>query len=775
MIGSIVSHYKILEKLDEGGMGMVYKAEDTRLKRTVALKFLAPELTSDRGAKDRFINEAQAASALEHNNICNIHEIGETEEGHLFIAMACYEGESLKSRIAKGPLQIKVATDIALQIAQGLQKAHEKEIIHRDIKPGNIFITTDGTVKILDFGLAKLAGHAKLTKTGSTVGTAAYMSPEQARGQEIDRRTDIWSLGVVMYEMLTGRLPFAGDYEQAIVYNVLNQEPEPLAAAYVKVPVWLQQMVEKAMAKNADKRYQRADEIAAELQAMREEMKAGVAEQRPIRLRIPLKKRSYLYGGIALLLAAIVAVKLFLYTGTSMKVNSIAVLPLTNLSGDPGQEYFADGMTDELITDLAKVKALKVISRTSIMQYKGTKKPLPQIARELNVDAVIEGSVLREGGQVRISAQLIQAATDQHLWAESYQRDLRGVLTLQGEIAGAIVERVRAALTAGERARLARARPVDPEAHDAYLKGMQCSYRLTPQDLGTALEYLEVALKKDPSYAAAYAGVAFVWLFRQQFGYTAPREAGPRARAAALKAIELDSTLGEGHSALAAVEFLYGWDWAGAEVEFTRAIELNPNFPDARSIYSTYLMAMKRPGEAMAQIRRALELDPLNALIQLHYGSLLLFSGRYDEAIVQYSKLLRTSPENPGAHAGLAAIFFLRSRYRESLAETKASYAVDHEMQETLTQGYAQSGYRGAMKCAADMMAARARKTYVGPVEVATLYNEAGEKDRALEWLEKGLEVRDPVMAYLDLWPDLEPLRSDPRFQNLLRRMNLPE
>jgi Tfp pilus assembly protein PilF len=433
-------------------------------------------------------------------------------------------------------------------------------------------------------------------------------------------------------------------------------------------------------------------------------------------------------------------------------------------------------MTEELITNLAKISALKVISRTSMMQYKGTKKPLPQIAKELNVDAIIEGSVLREGGQVRITAQLIQASTDQHLWAESYQRDLRGVLALQGEIASVIAQKVRAALTPTERARLASARTVNPEAYEAYLKGMQSWYRFSPQDIEAALEYFELALKKDPNYAPAHSGVALVWIGRQQMGYTAPREAGPKAKAAALKAVELDSTLAQAHSSLASVNYLYEWDWAGADVEFKRAIELNPNFPDARALYSHYLMIMKRPEEAMAQMQRALELDPFNALFQVWYVSDLESADRYDEAIVQIRKALRTSPGVPFfAHWMLSGYLFRKAMYEESLAEMKAYYAGDREMEEALTQGYAQSGYRGAMRRAADLLAARARKTYVLPSDVAGLYVMAGEKAQALAWLEKGFEVRDPNMPYVNVYQIFDSLHNTPRFQDLLRRMKLPQ
>jgi len=409
-----------------------------------------------------------------------------------------------------------------------------------------------------------------------------------------------------------------------------------------------------------------------------------------------------------------------------------------------------------------------------MMQYKGTKKPLPQIARELNVDAVIEGSVLREGGRVRVTAQLIQASTDEHLWAESYERDLRSVLAMQNEMASVIAEKVHAALTPAEEARLASARPVNPEAYEAYLKGMQYWYKLTPQDIETALEYFELALKKDPNYAPAHSGLALVWIGRQQMGYTAPREAGPKAKAAALKAVELDSTLAEAHSSLADVNCFYEWDLAGADVEFKRAIELNPNFPDARAVYSNYLMFMKRPEEAMAQIQRALELDPLNAFFQAFYGLDLQMVGRNDEAIAQFRKALITSPHLPFARNNLAQTFFNKGMYADSLAERKADWAGDRELEEALAQGFAQSGYRGAMRRAADIVAARSRTTYVGPTYIASLYMTAGEKERTLEWLEKSFEARDPNLPYVSAKPTYDSLRSDPRFQDLLRRMNFP-
>jgi serine/threonine protein kinase/Tfp pilus assembly protein PilF len=777
MIGKTVSHYKILEKLGEGGMGVVYKAEDTKLKRTVALKFLPAELTRNEEAKKRFIHEAQTASSLDHPNVCTIYEIDETEEGQTFIAMACYEGDSLKKKIERGPLKLEESADIAMQIANGLTKAHEKGIVHRDIKPANIFITTDGMVKILDFGLAKLTGQTKLTRTGSTMGTIAYMSPEQVRGEEVDQCSDIWSLGVVMYEMLTGTLPFPGDYEQAIVYRILNEEPEPITSVQVKIPVGLERIVEKALVKATEKRYQRADEIAAELQSLKEDIKAGVAKPRLIKLRIARKRRPYVYGAMAVLMAAIVIARLLLFTGTSVKIDSIAVLPLVNLSDDKEQEYFADGMTEELITSLAKISALKVISRTSVMQYKGTKKPLPQIAKELNVDALIEGSVLREGGQVRISAQLIQAATDQHLWAESYQRDLRGILALQGEIASAISENIKVKLTAQEETRLAGARQVNLEAYDAYLKG---SYKwmnfMTSEDLDTAEKYFNLALEKDPSYAPAYVGRAWVWIVRNQWGFVSPEEAGPKAKAAALRAIELDANSAGAQEALAMVRKVIDWDWDNAWEPWQRSLELNPNVASAQGGYALFLMMMGHGEEALIHSERAVVLDPFNPMIHSWYAFVLYSQRRYDEAIAEAREALRIQPDFPVAMNILWSFYEKKGMEREAFEAAKVSARDynDPRIEAALDEGYAQGGYAEAMRRGAEALIASFPETMWARSDPAFFYVAAGEKTKTLDWLEKGLEVHDPLLQYVGLPDYFDLLGDEPRYQELLRKMNLP-
>jgi serine/threonine protein kinase/Tfp pilus assembly protein PilF len=778
MVGTHLGHYEILEKLGAGGMGEVYRAHDERLDRDVALKVLPAGLLADETARRRFRKEALALSKLNHPNIATVHDF-DSAEGIDFLVMEYIPGETLSEKVSAGAVPEKETLNLGMQLAEGLAAAHERNVVHRDLKPGNVRLLPDGRLKILDFGLARLVQPMgdetvteSLTETQAAGGTLPYMAPEQLRNEPVDPRSDIWALGVVLYEMAAGTRPFHGQTGFELSTAIMTQAPRALPS---QVPTAFKAVIGRCLEKEPGRRYQSAGEVRAALEAI--QAGAGAAW---VTWRYWLTQRRGLAIAAAgvVLLAVLGALNFdWLHTrlvGGAPRIQSLAVLPLENLSGDPEQEYFADGVTEELTTNLAKISALKVISRTSAMHYKGSKKSLPQIARELAVDALVEGTVLREGGQVRITAQLIQAATDQHLWAESYQRDLRGIMALQGEIARAIAERVQAALTPGERNRMASARLVDPEVYEAYLKGMQHWYKLTSEDMDTALEYFERALKKDPNYAPAYSGVALVWVGRQQMGYAPSREAGPKARAAALKALELDNALTEAHCSLAIVKGFYEWDWAGSDVEYRKAIELNPNYPDARALYSHDLMFTKRPEEAMAQIQRALELDPLNALFQAFYGLDLQFVGRYDEAIAQYRKALKTSPRLPFAHKNIALILYHKGLYADSLAEWKASFAGDRELEEALAQGFAQAGYRGAMHRAADAMAARSRTSYVSFEPVAFLYLSAGENERALEWLEKGLEARDPNLPYISVKPIYNPLRSDPRFQDLLRRMNLP-
>ncbi|MGD9344664.1 MAG: protein kinase [Candidatus Aminicenantes bacterium] len=773
---TFAERYTIIEELGRGGMGVVYKAEDIKLKRTVALKFLPPELTHIPEVHERFMREAQSAAGLDHPNICTVYEFDQVDETS-FISMAYIEGLSLKKKIESGPLKFEEALGIAGQVAEGLSEAHKKGIVHRDIKCGNIMVTERDQAKIMDFGLARVTGSTLLTKNGSTMGTVAYMSPEQAQGKEVDHRADIWSFGVVLYEMLTGELPFKGDHEQAVVYAIRKDKPRPITEVRAEIPVSIEQVVNKALEKDLDKRYQQVDELLDDLKSI----SAGIVpEEIKMRLRkakLRRRKRAILYAGATGLVIILAVLGLILLKGSPETIDSIAVLPLENLTGDTEKEIFVDVATEELIGQLGQISGLRrVISRTSVMKFKETDKTLSEIAQELNVDAVVEGSVQQAGDRVRIQVRLIDALPEeQNLWGQTYERPMSDVLVMYGEMARAIADNIQVKLTAEEATRFSDIRQVNPEAYDALLIGRQKAELWTPQGFDIALEYFNLALEKDPNYAEAHLAVAENWLFRNQLGYTVPHEGGPKAKAAVLRAMELDSTLPDAHTALAWVNFLYEWDWAGAEIEWKRAIEINPNQGD--SVYAHFLWVMKRPEEAMAQMERALQLDPLNEVVQLHHAWMLQSAGRDDEVIEEVRKLLGTSPQNPMLHSMLSISLMRKGMYEESLAEMKASYSSigDHDVEEALTQEYAISGYQSAMKHAADLLAARAHKIYVNSIDVAVLYAMAGENDQAFEWLERSLEERNPQMPYLDAYIEFEALRSDSRFQDLLRKMNLPQ
>ena len=824
--GPAVSHYRIVGKLGGGGMGVVYKAEDTTLGRYVALKFLPEEFCEDPQRLERFRREARAAAALNHPNICTIHEIGQ-HEGRPFIVMEMMEGQTLKERLTVAPgfspaqsqnagpakagtgATIPQLLDIAIQVTDALNAAHQKGIIHRDIKPANIFVIPQGgtaQVKVLDFGLAKriqrdtLDSKAvtrdtadpvqeSLTFTGQLMGTVAYMSPEQVRGDDLDARSDLFSLGAVLYEMATGQPAFSGPTLGSILEAILHERPASCRKLNPDRPVELERIINRALEKDPRSRYQTASELKTDLERLKKETAGTVgmrqallwqarraAQSRRVLLALSAVMLVILFTVLAALNVAGLRDRLLPGSATSPTIHSIAVLPVENLSGDPQQDYFADGMTDELIANLAKISALRVISRTSMMRYKGTRKPLPQIAKELNVDAIMEDSVLREGNRVRITLRLINATTEQDIWAESYVRDVSSVLALQGEIAGTVAGKVNAALTPAERSQLASARPVNAEAYDAYLKGRFHWGRESSADFDTAIQYFELALEKDPNFAPAYAGIADVWLSRKQMGFVDPSVATPRARAALAKALELDDTIAEVHFNLAALYGWTDWDWEGAEREFRRAIEINPNYAEAHVGYSHVLGILKRPEEALEQGKRALELDPNNTFVQALFAGNLLDARRYDDVIAMCEEARKTDPRNPIFHALMRGALFMTRRYEEAYEEEKSWFSTmgDHEVETALVKGYAKSGFEGAEESAAQKLAARRKKTFVPTIQIAELYLFAGKKELALDWLEKGYEEREPNLPYIRVLPTFDSLRSEPRFQNLIRRMHFP-
>jgi len=779
--GSVLAgKYRIVEPIGKGGMGVVYKAEDTKLKRSVAVKFLPSELSDDSDAGERFLREAQAVAALSHPHICTIHEINE-EEKQPFIVMEYVEGQSLKQKIEQGLLDQAEALDIAIQVAEGLEEAHKKGIIHRDIKPGNIMLTTKGQAKVMDFGLAKVLGKSLITKEARTMGTVAYMSSEQARGEKVDHRTDIWSFGVVLYEMLTGQLPFKGEHEQAIVYSILKEKPEPITDLKADIPVSIVEVVSKALEKDPDKRYKQAEELLDDLKSIAagivpEEIKLSLRKE-----KLRRRKRAILYAGAAGLIIILAVLGLTLLKGPPETIDSIAVLPLKNLTGDAEQEYFVDGVTDELIGQLGQISGLqRVISRTSVMRYKNTDKSLPEIAREMNVDALVEGTVYQVGENVSIKLQLFDALPEERsLWTQRYDRPVTDVLVMYGEMAGAIAENIKVKLTAQEETRLANARQVNPEAYEAYVRG---SYKwmnfVTPEDLDTAEKHFDLALEKDPSYAPAYAGRAWVWLVRNQWGWSPPEEAGPKSKAAALLAIELDENSAGAHEALALVRMMIDWDWDGAWESWRRSLELNPNVASAQGAYAHFLMMMGHGEEALIHSERGVVLDPFSPLFHSWYAFVLYSRWRYDEAIAAAREALRFQPDFPIAANALWWIMHeKKGMEREAFEAAKVSARVtynDSRIEAALDEGYAQGGYAESMKRGAEALIARLPEVFCLPSDIATFYAMAEEKNKTLDWLEKGLEVNDPVLPYLGYPLFIDLLRDEPRYQELLRKMNLP-
>jgi serine/threonine protein kinase len=746
VLGQKLGHYEIVTKLGAGGMGEVYRARDTRLERDVAIKVLPVAALSDEAARARLLREARAAAGLNHPHICTIYEVGEAE-GQAYIAMELVEGQPLSDSVSAGPLPGAQVLRYALQIAGALAHAHERGVVHRDLKSANVVLTPDGRAKVLDFGLAKrLTGdeseaatrsQPSLTRPGAIVGTLAYMAPEQLRGEPADARSDIWALGVVLYEMAAGNRPFRGPTGFVLSSAILNQAPAPLPAG---VAGELQAVIERCLEKEPARRYQRAGEVRAALEAIQ----SGTVDRAELK-RAQLGKRR------------------------------LAVLPFENLSGDAGQDYFVEGTHEGLITDLARLSGLRVIARPSVMRYKGTEKPLPQVAEELKVDTVLTGSVMRSGERVRVTAQLIEAATEECLWADRFERDVRDVLSLQNEMVAAIARGIELRLTPSEQARLVSARRVNPEAYEAYLKGRFHWFKLLPAELERAMQYFQLALEKDPDLALAHVGLAMTWMGLNAAGVAPPTELYPRMEAAARKAIELDPALAEAHDLRAWALTWYHYDWPAAERSFRRALELNPNHAHGRSFFGLFLSSMTRWDEGRAEAERALELDPHNAFFQWIWGMQLLLERRFDEAIVE---MRRSQPGFPTANWGLWHAYHAQQRFEEALAEARAGVPLrtPHvpDVAEALSRGFTDGGYVGAMRRAAQTLEARSGQVYVGSDIVAELYAAAREIERGMHWLEKAYEEHQAVLVYLNVHPIWDSLREQPRFQALLRKMNLP-
>jgi len=742
MIGKTISHYKILEKLGEGGMGVVYKAEDTKLKRTVALKFLTPYALGSEEEKTRFVLEAQAAAALDHPNICTVYEI-EEYEGKTFIAMAYIGRQSLKKKIASGPLELEKALDIVIQVAEGLQEAHEKGIVHRDIKSANIMVTEKGQAKIMDFGLAKLAEGTKLTKTATIMGTVAYMSPEQARGEVVDHRTDIWSLGVVLYEMVTGQLPFKGEYEQGVVYSILHEEAQPITSLCSQVPMELERVVSKAMAKSSDERYQHVGEVILDLRALRQELESKTLKEQ---------------------------------ASATKAVPSIAVLPFINMSADNEQEYFCDGMAEELINALTKIKDLRVVARTSAFSFKGEKLDIREIGKKLSVGTVLEGSVRKAGNRFRITAQLVNVADGYHLWSERFDRQMEDVFAIQDEISLAIVDKLKLKLLKEEKAKLVKHHTENLDAYNFYLKGRYFWNKRTEHGLKKSLENLQRAIEIDPEFALAHAGLSDTYATLGWYGFLPRKDAFTRAKAEAIKALEIDDTVGEAHASLANIKTWCDWDWVDAEREYKRALALNSSDAETHHMYAHFLEAMGRFEEAIREMKQALELEPLSLNINSCIGKNLYFARKYNEAIEQLQKTLEMDPNYFDPHAWLGMAYAKKGMHEQAIKKLQKGttfIGISPIMIAALGYAYASAGKRSEAQKRLNQLKGLSRKEHVDPYFLAWIYAGLDERERAFEWLNKAYEERSMYMTLLKVDPLFDNLRSDAKFTELLKKMGL--
>ena len=796
LVGQTVSHYRILEKLGGGGMGVVYKAQDTRLDRFVALKFLSEDVAQDRQSLERFRREAKAASALNHPNICTIYDIGQ-ENGQAFIAMEFLDGKMLKDCIAGTPLPLAQLLDLGAQIADGLDGAHQLGIVHRDIKPANIFVTKRSQAKILDFGLAKLSQthtsditltggaasdsiETQLTQPGTVVGTVSYMSPEQVRGEELDPRTDIFSFGIVLYEMATAQQAFQGHTTGVVTEAILNRAPAPLRRLVAYDGLELERIVTKALQKDRNLRYQQAADLRSDLLAYKSNVDAGRSTRTSPTKRPPVSpKRWITRAGVAIASVCLVAATWLFYLKESKtdRIDSIAVLPLENRSNDPDVDYISDGITESINNSLARLPNLKVVPHSVAYHYKRDALDVRKIGDALGVQSILTGRVAQRGSDLTIGVELDDVRNGNQLWGQQYNRKLGDLLAVENDISKEVSQRLRSELSAADQKKLAKGLTDNPDAYQLYLKGKYYTNKLSKDGFDKGIDYFNQAIAIDPNYGLAYNGLAFNYI-NQVDWFMRPSEAGPKARDAANKALAINDEDADAHVSRAIVAHWYEWDWAVADREFKRAIELKPDNSEAHGYYSWFLAPMGRNDEAIAEAKRSQQADPLSSLANFIVGSALVFTRQWDPAIEQLRAAKERDPTFWFAPCFLGRAYEQDGKLPEAVAEFQRALELEKENPEiwsNLGHVYGLTGNTTGAQKVIDHLKMLSTQRYVAPFDFAIIYAGLGEKDHAFTWLNRAYVDRSYYMAvYLTTDARLDSLRSDPRFAALSRQIGLP-